>query len=394
MTGKEGTIQSAPYSILAELPLVIWMIAVAIALGLGAGLDASEFIVVFNTGWGYAIGEFALILLPSFVLAAALSGRNIKAASKLAVAASPVAGAGMVCPDTAYASLSPIADKQRISVAFGSFAGFKLLYPAGPLIVATGLGVTDPFIMVFGLILLIPTWAIGAWWGRFQTKSLPITKQDLERGLADDSIWSVVSPFILLTLLLLVGAFFDLSNWPVLDFLTNAKGALILAAAIALSSVAPQKRRDCLDTAISRTGSLLLIIGAASAFGGVLIHVVPIANFIPSESGITGIIGLFMLTAIFKLAQGSSMATFAAVTPIAAPIVAASSLSPAAAVFAICLGSFVAILPNDSFYWLVRNNALNNSNHINTILLLAGGATLQAVTGLTVLIVFFLMGVI
>ena len=394
MSRNKTIIQTTPYSFLLDLPLVVWMIGAAIVLGLGAGLNSSEFISVFNKGWGYAIGEFALILLPSFVLAAALSGKDIKAASKLAVVASPIAGAGMVCPDTAYATLSPIADKQRLSVAFGSFAGFKLLYPAGPLIVATGLGVSDPFIMVFGLILLIPIWLIGIWWGRQLAKTLPITKQVLENSIPNSSLWTVVIPFSLLTLLLVVGAIFDLSNWPVLDFLTNAKGALILAATLALSSVAPQKRRDCLDSAITRTGSLLLIIGAASAFGGVLTHVVPIGNFIPSESGIIGIICLFILTAIFKLAQGSSMATFAAVTPIAAPIFAASSLTPTAAVFAICLGSFVAILPNDSFYWLVRNNALNESSHISAIILLAGGATLQAIIGLIVLIGFYLMGVV
>ena len=88
------------------------------------------------------------------------------------------------------------------------------------------------------------------------------------------------------------------------------------------------------------------------------------------------------------------MATFAAVTPVAAPIVAASGLSPAAAVFAICLGSFVAILPNDSFYWLVRDNPLKDTSHFNCTLLLAGGATLQALTGLMMLIGFYVVGIV
>jgi GntP family gluconate:H+ symporter len=98
----------------------------------------------FNTGFGRALGEFALILLPSFTLAAALSRQNIASnvAGRTVALASPVAGAGMICPDTAYAALSPAAGRYKMDTAFGAYAGFKLLYPAGPLIVAAGLGVT------------------------------------------------------------------------------------------------------------------------------------------------------------------------------------------------------------------------------------------------------------
>jgi GntP family gluconate:H+ symporter len=289
-----------------------------------------------------------------------------------------------------------MAEKQRIPIAFGSFAGFKLLYPAGPLIVATGLGVADPFIMVFGFILLVPIWAVGIWWGKLQSNSNSISsvKPTSHKGKGGGSIWIVVIPFMLLGFLLVSGFYLDLSAWPILDFVTNAKGALITVAILSLFSVAPGKRRDCLDSAISRTGSLLLIIGAASALGGVLTKVVPLGNLISPDTGIMGIIGLFVLTAIFKLVQGSSMATFASIGPIAAPIVAASNLSATSAVFAICLGSFFAILPNDSFYWLVRNNALNNSNHIRATIILAGGSTLQALTGFIVLIAFHLIGLV
>lgn len=145
-------------------PPVVWMIAAALVLGLSNGLGAPELVRVFNAGWGRALGEFALILLPSFALAAALMRHNVGAASGLVVAASPFAGAGMVCPDTAYAALSPVAGQRRLSVAFGSYAGFKLLYPAGPLIVATGLGAQDSSLMIFGLALLIPVWGVGVWW--------------------------------------------------------------------------------------------------------------------------------------------------------------------------------------------------------------------------------------
>lgn len=81
------------------------------------------------------------------------------------------------------------------------------------------------------------------------------------------------------------------------------------------------------------------------------------------------------------------MATFAAVGPVAAPIVLASGANEIAAVFAICLGSFIAILPNDSYYWLVRRDALGNEkSDWRVIHILFGGTVVQAFVGMTILL--------
>ena len=78
-----------PNRYLPDLPLVIWMVLLALTLGLVGGLDADAMIAGFNIGFGRALGEFALILLPSFTLAAALSRRNVgsKAAGRTAALA-------------------------------------------------------------------------------------------------------------------------------------------------------------------------------------------------------------------------------------------------------------------------------------------------------------------
>ncbi|MEO1688951.1 MAG: permease, partial [Pseudomonadota bacterium] len=172
-----------------------------------------------------------------------------------------------------------------------------------------------------------------------------------------------------------------------LDFLLLPKGALLAAAALALLQTSPEARRECLDSAVRRTGSLLLVIGAAGAFGAMLTGVVPLDRLVPPGSGLLTLAALFALTVAFKLAQGSSMATFAAVAPAAAPLVAASGADPVAAVFAICLGSFVAILPNDSYYWLVRRDALAEAAGEGAALrILTAGSILQAFTGLALLL--------
>ncbi|MEM6384186.1 MAG: permease [Pseudomonadota bacterium] len=393
-TSSIGAMAVRPKRLIPDLPLVVWMVLLTLALGLGGGLGANDVVAGFNTGFGRALGEFALILLPSFTLAAALTKRNVGsvAAGRTAAIVSPVAGAGMICPDTAYAALAPAAGRKKLDVAFGSYAGFKLLYPAGPLIVALGLGVpgavgSEPILLfVYGLLLALPVWIMGVIWGRV-TFRLPDAEPG-ERALpSDQNLLITFAPFVLMSVLLLAGGVIDSTGSGLVDFLLLPKGALMCAAVLALLQMPPGIRRDCLDSAVRRTASLLLVIGAASAFGAILTGMVPLDRLVPTGSGMLTLVALFTLSVLFKLAQGSSMATFAAVAPVAGPIVVASGMSSTAAVFAICLGSFIAILPNDSFYWLVRRDALaTEDNEWRAIFILTGGAVLQAVVGMAVLL--------
>lgn len=378
-----------------DMPLVVWMVVLALVLGLAGGLEATEMIAAFNDGFGRALGEFALILLPSFTLAAALARQNVtsEAAGRTTAFASPIAGAGMICPDTAYAALAPAAGRYKLDMAFGAYTGFKLLYPAGPLIVATGLGVTSlaqvepAVLLLFGILLALPVWAAGVVWGRFTTNTAVATS-DMGPPATGGRLWATFAPFLVMAGLLVIGGVVGRTGVGVLDFLLLPKGALMAAAVLALLQTPADERRDCLDSSVRRTGSLLLVIGAASAFGAVLTGLVALEKLVPSGSGTATLLALFALTVAFKLAQGSSMATFAAIAPVAAPIVLASGVNPVAAVFAICLGSFIAILPNDSYYWLVRRDVLDHEDsEARVIRILAGGAVVQALVGMGVLMI-------
>ncbi|MCG8494135.1 MAG: hypothetical protein MI743_21170 [Sneathiellales bacterium] len=387
MTDLSSIVPSKKMSLIPDMPMVAWMVLLTITLGLAGGLSAEELISSFNAGFGRALGEFALILLPSFALAASLSRQHASAVKGLATVTSPIAGAGMICPDTAYAALSPIAGRQKLAVAFGSYAGFKLLFPAGPLLIATALGVADPLIPFYGFMLLMPVWGAGILWAKMTTKSKAPSSSD------PSGQWSLQSlrplyPFFLLAALLVIGFSFDFSSAPLIEFFTLPKGALLIAACLSLLDCPRENRRSCLDSSVRRTGSLLLIIGAATAFGTILNILIPMGNLVPSSAGLIGLISLFILTMLFKLVQGSSMATFAAVAPVAAPIVISAGLPPVAAVFVICLGSFIAILPNDSFYWLVRRDALEDvKSERRAIWILSGGAVAQALTGLLIVLI-------
>lgn len=393
-TLSTNTATSASKRLVPNLPLAVWMVLLTLAIGFGGGLRADQVISEFNLGFGRALGEFALILLPSFTLAAALSRQNVAsdAAGRTAALASPIAGAGMICPDTAYAALSPAAGRYKLDTAFGAYAGFKLLYPAGPLIVAAGLGALGPdgmnpvMLMFCGLGLTLPVWAAGAVWVR-SVDGRPGSEGGNRQHTNTRHLLIAFLPFLLLAVLLIIGGFVRGTGNAFLDFLLMPKGALLSAAVLAIVQSPPEARRACLDSAVRRTGSLLLIIGAASAFGAVLTGLVPLDRFAPEGNGMLVLLALFGLTVLFKLAQGSSMATFAAIAPVAAPIVLASGTNEIAAVFAICLGSFIAILPNDSYYWLVRKDALaDEQNEGRAIFILTGGAIAQALAGLATLV--------
>lgn len=401
MSQNDAAIPQTPTlrRLLPDLPLVMWMVLLSLTLGLVGGLSAGEMVATFNSGFGRALGEFALILLPSFTLAAALSHQSIgsEAAGRTAALASPVAGAGMICPDTAYAALAPAAGRHKLTTAFGTYTGFKLLYPAGPLIVAAGLGgavlaETPPFLLLlFGLGLAVPVWAAGLGWVRY---TMGRAEGDESQSVPQDAarLWVTFAPFILMAALLCLGGVMGPTGIGVIDFLLLPKGALLSAAVLALLQTRADARRACLDSAVRRTGSLLLVIGAASAFGAVVTGLVALEQLVPTGSGVMTIVALFALTVAFKLAQGSSMATFAAVAPVAAPLVLASGADPIAAVFAICLGSFIAILPNDSYYWLVRGDALaGEPRDTRVIWTLAGATVVQASVGLTLLIGWVLL---
>lgn len=372
--------------LLPDLPLVVWLVLFTLLLGLFAGYDAKRLVGDFNAGYGAALGEFALILVASFVLASALEQQKIAMPSGVSVAISPFAAAGMVCPDTAYAALAPMCRRRKLAMAFGAYAGFKLLFPAGPLIVATMFDADLSAILLLCVAVFVPVWAVGILYGRVAEDRLlgvPAAPEPTGRGAAD---YGSLLPFALLAALLVVGVSVDMRFNVWLDFLTSPKGALIAAAVLALARIPHASRRPAVDKGLRRAAGLLLIIGAASAFSHILTQVVPIADAFANRTGVFALISLFLLTAAFKLLQGSSMSTFAAVGPVAAPIVVAAGVSPPLAVLAVCLGSFVAILPNDSYYWLIRQDALQDVSERVSIPILFVGAVLQALVGLGALL--------
>ncbi len=377
-----------------DLPLPIILILLTVGLGLGGGLGAEQVLLTFRAGFGRALGDFALILLPSFMIAANMTLRPLPTIGGWVRLISPFSAAGMICHVTAYAALAPIAGKHRLSMAMAAYAGFMLLVPAGPLIVGAALGVDDPGLVLVGLMLLVPVWLAGEVWLRL-FPATGIAAPSEHEGPAELGEWRAFAPFGVLAVLLTLGWTLDLAAWPVIDFLTQPKGALLSAAIWSYFDAPVEHRREGVESAMRRTSGLLIVVGAASAMGAMATAVFPIDGLLSGISGhAAALIGLFVIAAMMKLLQGSSMATFVAVAPLVLPIVEHMEISPIAAIYAICLGSFVAILPNDSYYWIVRSDALEQQSDGAAIRRLAGASICQALTGLALLLLFLRFGLV
>lgn len=377
-----------------SLPLPVSMILATLVLGIGAGMSGDAVIAEFNKGFGAGLGEFALLLIPSFALASALGKVSGDTGSgRTATLIAPLAGAGMVCPDTAYAALSPVAGSRKLSVAFGSYAGFKLLVPAGPTIVATALGSFDVTLAIAALPVFVVAWITGLLYARgYEPGSGGGTSARTSGRLPS----GVLVPIGILVALLVAG--FALRGRvdliPALDYLLTPKGALLGAATAAIVLLPAADRLGAIESGLRRTAPLLLTIGTASAFGFVLVEVLPFERWGHALVG-TGIVlpALFAFAALFKTAKGSSMATFAGTGGIVAALLPSLGVSPVAATLALCAGAFVTISPNDSFYWLVRQDAFKENETVSTRAL-AVGATLQGLAALAVILLMHGLGFI
>jgi len=374
-----------------SLPLPVLLVLGALALGIGAGLPPEEVVRRFGQGFGRSLGDFALILLPSFLIAASLSHRALPSMGGAVRFVAPFASAGMICHITAYAALAPLAGAHRISMAMAAFAGFMLLVPAGPLIVGASLGIDDPSIYLLGLVLLVPVMLAGEAWLRLFPE--PVAPPERREAGGD---WAGFIPFGVLAALLVAGWLLPLHDVPVLGFLVQPKGALLMAGVAAWIGTPAPLRRECVDSAVRRTTGLMLLVGAAGAFGGMATFVVPVAQLLPQGEGgqLAGVLALFAAASTLKMLQGSSMATFAALGPLVAPVVAHLGLPPALAVYAICAGGFVAILPNDNYYWLVRRDALEGAPEKAVVARLTGAAVCQGLAALVSLIALWAVGVV
>jgi GntP family gluconate:H+ symporter len=244
------------------------------------------------------------------------------------------------------------------------------------MIVGTGLGGFDLTLAVAAVPVFFVAWFTGLLFARQFETATPHDEAMSRSGLSGRLIAPLATIVGLLVVGFLLQSRIELPALPA--FLLSPKGALLLGALVSLLPLSRSDRADSLESGMRRAAPLLLIIGSASAFGAMLVEVLPVERYAHYLVA-TGLVlpALFLFTASFKVIKGSSMATFAGTTGIVAAFLPSLQISPEAAALAMCAGAFVAITPNDSLYWQVRQDVFAGRSEASAMRVLTVGSALQ-----------------
>jgi GntP family gluconate:H+ symporter len=146
-----------------------------------------------------------------------------------------------------------------------------------------------------------------------------------------------------------------------------------------------------------KTVGPILFVTAAGGVLGKVISSTDMVNFITSNSGVLGTIGIFfpfILAAILKSAQGSSTVAITTTAGILAPLMGAMELNTPAlgalTVMAIGAGAMTVSHANDSYFWVVTNfGKMTPDQGYKTQTLLTLVLGVSAMIGIFVLSLFF-----
>ena len=208
------------------------------------------------------------------------------------------------------------------------------------------------------------------------------------------SLWLALLPVVLPLVLIGVDAAFTSTlerTFPMLSWLTKNLGdkdmALTLAALAALAPLASSKHRSraakAISTALESGASILLILAAGGAIGGVL-----------QQTGIAGQLAshfkgiqtfalplVFIVTTLVRTAQGSATVAMITAAPIAKALIAGGSLiDPVYYAIAIGCGSKPFSWMNDAGFWIISR--LSGLSEFQTLRTISPMMAFQGVVGL------------
>ncbi len=332
--------------------------------------------------------------------------------------------------DTVFYLMVPLAKAMRLRtgrnyllyvlaiLAGGSIAHSLVPPTPGPLYVANELGVNLGAMIIGGCIIgLLPTAAgylYASWanrrWDLPLRESVDFSLEELEKLAQRDErdlppVWLSLLP-IVLPVLLITGQT-GLDSWlkaaqpahtpewlaavqPVVNVLGTKNVALILAAAIALGTLAWQKRASraelakAVQTALASGGVIILITSAGGAFGATMRQCGVGSEIAKITQGINPILILpvaFLVTALIRGAQGSATVAMITAVGVLGHFATSGQLGfhPVYLALAIGCGSKPFPWMNDSGFWVIckmsgmtETEALRTLTPMLTLMGLAG----------------------
>lgn len=261
-----------------------------------------------------------------------------------------------------------------MSITLSTMHSFLPPHP-GPTAVAATYGASVGLTLAYGLIFAVPFAALIA----FTWPRLPFVRKmnpQIPAGLVSDEVfeekdlpglgWSLF--VALLPVVVIAGAAIieltnpDASYINVVKFFGAAPIALLITLLVAMWVFGPRSGRSLTQVADSCASSakamamILMVIGAGGAFKQVLVESGIADKIADAASGwsLSPIVLAWLIAVILRIALGSATVAVVTAAGVAAPLVAASGVSPELMVLATSCGSIAFSHVNDPGFWLYK----------------------------------------
>ncbi len=382
------------------------LIFAAYMVGLFTGMPIGELTDIITSGFGNLMRYIGLVIVTGTIIGVILekSGAALRMAEVIIrivgerrpQLAMSLIGAVVSVPvfcDSGYVILASLsrATAQRakvslasmsVALATGLYATHTLVPPTpGPIAAAGNIGASDYLgvVILFGVLVSIPTIAVGYLWATRVAASIHIDISDLPipeetpANIATSALpatWKSLAPILVPVILISSGSVVAFSGYSgtgaaLVSFLGAPTTALfvgLLFAFLLFPRFNEETLTQWIGAGIQAAAPILLITCAGGAFGSVL-SATPIAELIKglAEGGLFGgafvLVLPFAIAAALKSAQGSSTAALVVTSALIAPLLegmgVVSPVQLALVVMAVGAGAMTVSHANDSYFWVV-----------------------------------------
>lgn len=265
----------------------------------------------------------------------------------------------------------------------GAFSVMHVFLPPhpGPVAAAAMIDANIGAILIYGLVIAIPTWYLSSYlFGLYSGKKMFFKTPDLfdTEGLEVKEqpkfltvLLILLTPVLLIFMSAIISTLQKMEMLPVDNFTINFLNllgqtqialliTLIICIVVFYKNIGGKNMEKYCEKSLPAICSVVLVTGAGGMFGGVL-RASGIGGALAdalASIGIPLIFAGFLIAAAIRIAQGSATVALTTTAGLMAPIIAATTgiteLDKVAMVLAIASGSVVCSHFNDSGYWLVK----------------------------------------
>ena len=421
------------------------IMAVSLLLALVAGIPLTKIADVIGAGFSGTFSSIGIVIILGALIGTILEKTG--AAFKLADLVIKVVGKknpelamelmGWVVSipvfcDSGFVILDPIRKAlvkrtgtssvaMTVALSAGLYISHVFIPPTpGPIAAAQTLGIGENLLLVMGIGVaasVLPLIA-GIVFAKFIGKKVKsadetVTSDEVVKTYEElvaeygklPNGFNALAPIIVPIILMALGSISSMAGWTgfvseLCTFLGKPVIALAVGTIFGVIQLATAKKMGDFYTITNdtlKTVGPILFVTAAGGVLGKVISSTDMVNFITSNSGVLGTIGIFfpfILAAILKSAQGSSTVAITTTAGILAPLMGAMELNTPAlgalTVMAIGAGAMTVSHANDSYFWVVTNfGKMTPDQGYKTQTLLTLVLGVSAMIGIFVLSLFF-----